>query len=154
MISSLGWTFVRLHTASSWTSCSSNFFLTMHDTANLACPLGVWGCRASLRDRIFHAFCHGRPCNSHRRRKPKRKGTRCQAIDKQYSNNLQNFSQWIIGAGVDGIHGDSQRVELYQYGHDGRGLRATSVRSYSRFLHLLLKSLTLQNACFFLMVSV
>ena len=32
-----------------------------------------------------------------------------------------------LAGGVEGISGDTQKVEIYQYGEDGRGLRATKV---------------------------
>ncbi|CAL5220493.1 g2521 [Coccomyxa viridis] len=38
----------------------------------------------------------------------------------------QAFTNWLIESGVEGINGDTQKVEIYQYGEDGRGLRATT----------------------------
>ena len=43
------------------------------------------------------------------------------------SPDLQAFTNWLIESGVEGINGDTQKVEIYQYGEDGRGLRATTV---------------------------
>ncbi len=40
---------------------------------------------------------------------------------------LQSFTAWLIESGVQGLHGDSRNVELYQYGEDGRGLRTIKV---------------------------
>ena len=50
-----------------------------------------------------------------------------QAEGLQISADLQVFTSWLIESGVEGISGDIQKVEIYQYGEDGRGLRATTV---------------------------
>jgi len=47
--------------------------------------------------------------------------------DGQNLAGLQSFTAWLIESGVQGLHGDSRNVELYQYGEDGRGLRTTKV---------------------------
>ena len=45
----------------------------------------------------------------------------------QSSADFQLLTRWLIAGGVEGISGDTQKVEIYQYGEDGRGLRATKV---------------------------
>ena len=134
-------------------ACRCTICLPTHHTTTLARPLRGCRYRATFRARILHASCNGQPCDSHWKRGPERKGARCQAVDTQYSSDLHSFNQWIIDAGVDGTHGVSQRVELYQYGHEGRGLRATCVRSSSNFLHLMLRFINPQNTCFSFEVS-
>ena len=47
--------------------------------------------------------------------------------DVQSSAELQALTGWLIDKGVEGINNDGQKVEIYQYGKDGRGLRATTV---------------------------
>ena len=51
----------------------------------------------------------------------------CQAEGLQSVADIQAFTDWLIENGGKGIHGDTQKVEIYQYGEDGRGLRATMV---------------------------
>ena len=55
----------------------------------------------------------------------------------QTSAGLQSFTAWLIENGVQGLHGDSRNVELYQYGEDGRGLRTIEVHM-PNFCRLLL----------------
>ena len=47
----------------------------------------------------------------------------------QSSADLQLLTRWLIAGGVEGMDGDAQKVEMYQYGENGRGLRATKVLS-------------------------
>ena len=55
------------------------------------------------------------------------RGPACLAEDLQRSANLQAFTDWLIDSGGQGVNGDTQRVEFYKYGEDGRGLRANTV---------------------------
>ena len=50
-----------------------------------------------------------------------------QAEESQSSADLQAFTDWLSESGCQGITGDTHKVEIYQYGEDGRGLRATKV---------------------------
>ena len=50
-----------------------------------------------------------------------------QAEGLETSADLQVFTHWLIESGVEGISGTTQKVEIFQYGEDGRGLRATTV---------------------------
>ena len=54
-------------------------------------------------------------------------GLACQAEGLHSSTDLQAFTEWLIDSGGQGINGDIQKVEIYKYGEDGRGLRAIRV---------------------------
>ena len=50
-----------------------------------------------------------------------------QSEGPQISSKFQILTKWLIENGVEGLQGDEQRVEIYQYGEDEGGLRATTV---------------------------
>ena len=59
-----------------------------------------------------------------------RRSVRCLASQSdglQISTKLQALTKWLIDNGVEGLHGDTQRAEIYQDGENNSGLRATTV---------------------------
>lgn len=59
--------------------------------------------------------------------KRNRRGQIFQAVEKQASPDLENFTYWLTENGVEGIHGPTQQAEFYYYGEDGRGLQTATV---------------------------
>lgn len=70
---------------------------------------------------------HGKLEKVRQRQRRRLRGLACLAEGLQRSANLQAFTEWLIDSGSQGVNGDTQKVEIYNYGENGRGLQATTV---------------------------